>query len=63
MNDQTFELLNEKINKVESKVDDVAKDVKEMLAFKWQIIGGTMVVSAIIGIVIQVLLALINNKP
>jgi hypothetical protein len=61
MDEQVFHLINDKIKTVEAKVDDVAKDVKQMLAFKWQIIGGSVVMSAIVGVGIQIFLALINK--
>jgi hypothetical protein len=49
MDAQIISLLNDKIDKVdarvgrlESSVSDVGQDVKEMLKFKWQIIGGSV---------------------
>lgn len=60
MDDQVFSLLNDKIEAVDKKVDGIASDVKEMLAFKWQIIGGSVVVSLIVGVAIQLLLGLLK---
>ncbi len=50
MDDQLFQMIMEKFKSLETKVDDVIK-------FKWQIMGGTAVVSAIVGIMIQILIA------
>ena len=61
MDDQVFELLNDKINKVEQKVDLIGVDVKEMLSFKWQIVGGSVVISLIIGLAIQLILGVVNK--
>jgi len=63
-----FDWLKSDIEKVDSKVDkldqsingkldSMGSDVKQMLEFKWQIIGGSVVISAIVGIVLQVLIA------
>lgn len=61
VNEQVFELLKEKINAVEADVAEIKADVKEMLAFKWQIIGGSVVVSAIVGVAIQVVISILSK--
>lgn len=63
MNEQVIELLRDKIDNVDRKVDevkgdvkDIREDVKEMLAFKWQIVGGSLVCSVLASILIQFIL-------
>lgn len=70
MNEQVFKLLVDKIDKVDRDIEnlktiellDLKNDVKEVKQFKWQIMGGTSVVSVIVGIVIQILLAIYGKK-
>lgn len=50
MDDQVFQLIMDKMNKLESKVDDVLK-------FKFQIMGVTAVASLVIGVIVQILIA------
>ena len=50
MDEQLFEMIMDKFKTLETKVDDVIK-------FKWQIMGGTAVVSIIVGIIFQILIA------
>ncbi len=65
MDTQIVDLLKDKIDKVDERVgrlegsiSQVGHDVKEMLEFKWQIIGGSVVISAFVGIAIQFLISL-----
>jgi|WetSurMetagenome_2_1015567.scaffolds.fasta_scaffold251929_4 hypothetical protein len=59
MNDQWFtryiETLDTRLQSLESKMDSV-------LRFKWQIMGGTALVSIIIGIAIELLIFKFGNK-
>lgn len=50
MDDQLFQMIMDRFGKLDNKVDDLLK-------FKWQIMGGTAVVSTIVGIGIQILIA------
>lgn len=61
MNEQVFKLLNDKIDKVEIKVDKMATNVEKMLAFKWQIVGGSVVISLLAGLVVQIIIAYITR--
>lgn len=68
MNEQILELLKDKINAVdarvgrlENSVNEVGSDVKEMLKFKWQIIGGSVVISAVVGVAIQILITIMGR--
>lgn len=45
--DQKFDWLKNDMNRIESKVDS-------LIEFKWQIMGGTALLSLIIGLAIQV---------
>jgi ABC-type antimicrobial peptide transport system permease subunit len=38
---------------------EVKKDVKSLLQFKWQLMGGTVVISLIVGVVIQLVIGLV----
>ena len=57
MDNKVVDLLVEALNKVDLKVDKLDEKVTEMLAFKWQIVGGSLVVSIIVGAAIQIFLA------
>ena len=57
MEQNLFEWLKNDIEKVDRKVDLVDSKIDEILSFKWQIVGGSVVMSAIIGICIQIFLA------
>ena len=48
------ELLRDKIDKVEEKVDKIDEKLDQILEFKWQIVGGSVVMSVRIGVLIQV---------
>lgn len=50
MDDQVFTLMNDRIERIEDKVDS-------LLRFKYQIMGSTAVVSLILGLVINFLMA------
>lgn len=54
MEHQTFYLLNQKIDKVDAKVDELHVDVKSLLKFKWQMVSGALVVSFILTLVFEV---------
>lgn len=71
MSDKILDWLKEDIAKVDEKVDKLDSEINEkldkmgaditaMLEFKWQIIGGSLVISAIIGITIQILVAMMG---
>jgi len=58
MDSTIVQLLRDSIDKVDAKVDKIDDKLNEMLAFKWQIIGGSVIMSAIIGVAIQIFLAI-----
>lgn len=53
--------LRDDLTAVKSDVKQINSKVDEMLQFKWQIIGGSVVVSAFIGVLIQILLVSISK--
>ena len=55
--DNAIEWLKNDIQEVKTDMKEIRKDVAEMLQFKWQIIGGSVVISAVVGVLIQLLLA------
>ena len=61
MDNKVVDLLVEALNKVDLKVDKLDEKVTEMLAFKWQIVGGSLVVSIIVGAAIQIFLAVASK--
>lgn len=54
MDDQAFDLLLARLERIENKVD-------LLFAFKWQIIGGSVVMSFIIATVISIIAAYISK--
>ena len=51
-------MSNDKL--LEYLIDDmkeVKKDVKDILRFRWQIVGGSVVASLILGLAVQLILA------
>jgi len=56
-----FEWLKEDIDKVDAKVDILDAKLDELLKFKWQIIGGSMVASLIIGVLFQLIIKAIGQ--
>lgn len=59
--DQQLQWLKDDIQAVKSDVKDINAKVDEMLQFKWQIIGGSMVMSAILGIALQIFIAMVGK--
>jgi hypothetical protein len=59
--DQQLQWLKDEIGEVKSDVKDINSKVDEMLQFKWQIIGGSMVMSAILGIALQIFIAMVGK--
>lgn len=53
MDDQLFQYLQQDIQEMKS-------DIKTLLAFKWQILGGSAVISILVSIVFQIILSKIN---
>jgi tetrahydromethanopterin S-methyltransferase subunit G len=56
MQEQVVQLLNDKIDKVDERVSRIEDKVDQLLAFKWQIIGGSVIMSLIVTFFIQLLL-------
>jgi hypothetical protein len=48
----TFVLLLQRIDTVKSDLDEVRDDVKALLRFKWQLMGGSIVASMIMSVFI-----------
>lgn len=59
--DQQLQWLKDEIGEVKNDVKDINSKVDEMLQFKWQIIGGSMVMSAILGIALQIFIAMVGK--
>lgn len=53
---QLIEWLKDDLKSVKEDVKSINEKVDEMLKFKWQIVGGSVAISAIIGITIQLLI-------
>jgi tetrahydromethanopterin S-methyltransferase subunit G len=51
-----LEWLRQDIQSVKEDVKNINSKVDEMLSFKYQIVGGSVALSAIIGILIQIML-------
>lgn len=61
MSEQLIDWLREDINSVKTEVKEINSKVDELLHFKWQIISGSVVVSAIVGIILQVMIAWVGK--
>lgn len=49
--------LKDDVQAVRSEVKEINSKVDELLKFKWQIVSGSVIISAIVGVIIQVFLA------
>jgi hypothetical protein len=54
MDDQLFQMMTEDMK-------EMKKDIKTLLAFKYQIIGGSFIVSLIASVVFQIIISIINK--
>lgn len=61
MDAQVVQLLTDAINKVDAKVDKIDEKVDDIRQFKWQITGGTIAVSIIVGTIIQIFIAYLGR--
>lgn len=57
--DRKVDKLDSEINE---KLDTMGADITSMLEFKWQIIGGSVAVSVVVGIVLQLVIAYVGAK-
>lgn len=53
---QLIEWLKDDLKSVKDDIKSINQKVDEMLAFKWQIVGGSVVVSLLVGIVVQLII-------
>jgi len=49
--------LKDDVQAVRSEVKEINSKVDELLKFKWQIVSGSVIISAIVGVIIQVFLS------
>lgn len=56
MDQQAFALLMNKIQEQDDKFDSIEEKLDDLLAWKWKLSGITLVVSAVIGIVVQIVI-------
>jgi len=61
MSEQLIEWLKEDLQSVKSDVKEINAKVDEMLAFKWEIVGGSVVISLIVGVVLQFIIAWVGK--
>lgn len=54
--------VDKKFEGVDTQLADIRKDVKSILQFKWQITGGTIVASLILGVIIQLAVAIAGRS-
>jgi hypothetical protein len=57
MGDQLIDWLKEDLQSVKADVKEINGKIDEMLEFKWQIVGGSVVISLIVGVVLQFIIA------
>jgi hypothetical protein len=48
------DMIRHEINSVKTDVKEIREDVKQLLKFKWQIVGGSMLASLILTVLLQV---------
>jgi hypothetical protein len=56
MDGQAFELLMDKMNQMENRIIQMDRKLEEIMEFKWQIIGGSVAISAILSVALTVIL-------
>ena len=61
MTEQLIDWLKEDLISVKADVKEINAKVDELLQFKWQIISGSVVISAIVGIVLQIIIAWVGK--
>lgn len=61
MDEQLFQLLMDKFDGIKNEVDEVKRDVKTLINFRWQVTGGIIVLNVLFGIVIQLGIAYISR--
>lgn len=54
MDTQAFELLMDKLRESDRRLSDMDEKLDELLAFKWKIIGGSVVLSVLFNLAISV---------
>lgn len=53
MDTQAFELLMEKLRDNDKRLEQMDEKLDELLAFKWKIIGGSVVLSTIFSFIVS----------
>lgn len=48
------------LESIDGRLDKIEEKVDTMLEFKWQIIGGSVILSLILGVAVQILIAKIT---
>ncbi len=61
MDQIVVDLLTNAIDKVDKKVDSIDEKVDQMLQFKWQIVGGSVVISAVASVIISLIIAVYSR--
>ena len=60
--DYIIENMDRRFNELHDRLDKVDRKIEMLLAFKWQIIGGAVAISAIVGVVIQITAAILSRS-
>jgi len=55
MDSQAFQLLMSKLSEQDKRFDEIDQKIDVLLRFKWQIIGGSVILSTVITVVIQII--------
>lgn len=53
-NGKLLDWLKQDMEKINEKIDNIEKNVEQILQFKWQVIGGSIALSVVFTIVVQV---------
>lgn len=61
MDHKILEFIKEDIRELKDDLKDLKKDVTELLQFKWQIVGGTILGSLIITGIFQFIITILSK--
>lgn len=62
MEPSLFQWLKDDIVEMKDEIKSIKKDVSDLLAFKWRIVGGTILASLILTTLFQIALVLMEHK-
>lgn len=61
MDETIITLLNDRISEVKADLKEINNKVDDLLRFKWQIVGGSLVLSTIFSVLTSILVNMLNK--